>query len=365
MSYLNYLCNNQGPNKREKIIGTCYTMCPQEEIWLRKREKLIHILEVVGDNFKLVKSYSRSAADANMAVPSLVRPYNVLKKTVNYLLHEVGKRTNVPVIVIYDFINDRLRSVRQDMTIQRLLPEQCVELLEPIIRFHVYFAYRLCEKPIKEFDPVLNNKLLLECVKWFLSCADEMDRLNRCFNIDNTALSLNMINLEDSKTMYDRVLVESLYILCNIENNQPLVRYLGLPSYIKRNPRLKLAYEIAIANLKNDFMRVCRLSHGLCPLTTCAFVIFLPTLQKRSLQIMSSAYNSKQLTLPTTVLQDWLLFNNVVDVTECCKLYGLNVDNGVQFNKMSFKCDIEVHKPKLNNRLTGEQIINLEDVLTY
>ncbi|XP_045516000.1 germinal-center associated nuclear protein isoform X2 [Pieris brassicae] len=319
MSYLNYLCNNQGLNKREKIIGTCYTMCPQDEIWLRKREKLIHILEVVGDNFKLVKSYSRSAADANIAVPSLLRPYSVLKKTVNYLLHEVGKQTNVPVIVIYDFLNDRLRAVRQDMTIQRLLPEQCMELLEPIIRFHVYFAYRLCEKAINEFDPVLNNKLLLECVKWFLSCADEMDRLNRCFNTHKTALSLDLLNLEDSKTMCDRVLVECLYILCNIENYQPLVRYLGLPSYIKRN----------------------------------------------SLQIMSSAYNSKQLTVPTTILQDWMLFNSVVDVTECCKHYGLNVDNGVQFNKLSFKCDIEAHKPKLNNRLTGGQIINLHEVLTY
>ncbi|CAH3883101.1 unnamed protein product [Pieris brassicae] len=340
-------------------------MCPQDEIWLRKREKLIHILEVVGDNFKLVKSYSRSAADANIAVPSLLRPYSVLKKTVNYLLHEVGKQTNVPVIVIYDFLNDRLRAVRQDMTIQRLLPEQCMELLEPIIRFHVYFAYRLCEKAINEFDPVLNNKLLLECVKWFLSCADEMDRLNRCFNTHKTALSLDLLNLEDSKTMCDRVLVECLYILCNIENYQPLVRYLGLPSYIKRNPRLKLVYEIAIANIKNDFIRVCRLSHRLCPLTTCVFVIYLPRLQRNSLLIMSSAYNSKQLTVPTTILQDWMLFNSVVDVTECCKHYGLNVDNGVQFNKLSFKCDIEAHKPKLNNRLTGGQIINLHEVLTY
>lgn len=61
-----------------------------------------------------------------------------------YFFFRVIKKNHVPETIVYDFLNDRLRAVRQDMTIQRLLPEQCLELLDPIIRFHVYFAYRYC-----------------------------------------------------------------------------------------------------------------------------------------------------------------------------------------------------------------------------
>lgn len=57
---------------------------------------------------------------------------------------------------------------------------------------------------------------------------------------------------------------------------------------------------------------------------------------------MSSAYNSKQLTVPITVLQQWLLFNNEFDVTESCKHYGLIVDGGIKFNKAAFKCDVNI-----------------------
>lgn len=54
----------------------------------RVRENLVHVLEVLGSSRKLVKSYSRSAADSHMAVPRLLRPYTVLKDTVQYLLLE-------------------------------------------------------------------------------------------------------------------------------------------------------------------------------------------------------------------------------------------------------------------------------------
>lgn len=51
-------------------------------------------------------------------------------------------RTDVPLAVVYDFVNDRLRAVRQDMIIQRLPPRECQVLLEPMVRFYVYFGYR-------------------------------------------------------------------------------------------------------------------------------------------------------------------------------------------------------------------------------
>ncbi|CAG4906900.1 unnamed protein product [Colias eurytheme] len=359
MSYLDYLQNKNTAKLGTNIAGICNNFCPQEESALRKREKLIHILEIVGNEHKLIKSYSRSAADSNMAVPKLLRPYHVLRKVVQYLLFEVAKRSDVPLTVVYDFLNDRLRAVRQDMTIQRLPPEQCMELLEPIIRFHVFFALRLRDKSLNEFDPVLNNKYLLECMKWFLSCCDETDRQNKSFNVDNTfgleSLSLN------GKNMCNRELIECLYLLCNLDDLQPMLRYLNLPQYLKRKPQLRLSYEIAVANLKRNYIRMCRLSQKLCPITSCAFYLYLPTLQRQSLQVLSTAYNSKSLTVPTTVLQQWLLFNSVDEVIDCCKHYGLTVGEGVCFNKAAFKNDVNVFPPKCSSKILD---MDFEDILT-
>lgn len=60
-------------------------------VYRRETERLVHVLEVWGMERKLVKSYSRSAADSNMAVPHLLRPYAVLMKTVQFLLFEYVK----------------------------------------------------------------------------------------------------------------------------------------------------------------------------------------------------------------------------------------------------------------------------------
>lgn len=42
----------------------------------------------------------------------------------------------------YNFIMDRLRSVRQDMVIQNISRAHQIVILQPIIRFHAYAAYR-------------------------------------------------------------------------------------------------------------------------------------------------------------------------------------------------------------------------------
>lgn len=54
----------------------------------------------------------------------------------------VATALNVPWIVIYDFIMDRLRAVRQDMVIQNLSAADSISLLQPMIRFYALAAYR-------------------------------------------------------------------------------------------------------------------------------------------------------------------------------------------------------------------------------
>lgn len=121
-----------------------------------------------------------------------------------------------------------ITSIANDQQItQRYLPAD--------IYFNGYF--RLSELPCNSYDPVLNRKYLLECIKWFLSCCDSIDGCKKdTSDVDHITSNLNVLNMNKSNTslVADQVLIESLYIICNLEDVHPLYRYLQLPERLKR-----------------------------------------------------------------------------------------------------------------------------------
>nr|XP_049695007.1 SAC3 domain-containing protein 1 [Helicoverpa armigera] len=370
-SYFDFFCNNMNKKCQEsqnvdRIAGACYSMCPDEEVKLRESERLVHVLEVWGSERKLVKSYSRSAADSNMAVPRLLRPYSTLTNTVQYLLLDITRRVDVPASVVYDYVDDRLRAVRQDVTIQRLPPEQCVCLLEPMIRFYVYYGYLLSDLPLKDYDPVLNKKRLLECIKWYLSCCDTIDKTQgKLDQLSGFFSNLELNSSKQYKLVNDQVLMESLYILCNLDDLHPLFRYVKLSKDLKRNKKLQLAYEIAIANIQGNYIKVCRLSEKLCPLSYSALSTYLPTLQRRALEVMSHAYNSKRLTVPLTSVSRWLRYGAAAAARQACEHYGLTVDSdAVRFDKTTFKHDATLNIPKTVD-IRKKFDLSIMDIFTY
>lgn len=97
-------------NSKFEMCGLCLKMCPPNEIIMRQKNALIHILEtdnpwssdstatnllvcqkqlrlLVANPAKMVKSYSRSAADKKI-LPEDVRPFKVLNDTTDYLLKQ-------------------------------------------------------------------------------------------------------------------------------------------------------------------------------------------------------------------------------------------------------------------------------------
>lgn len=96
--------------------------------------------------------------------------------------------------------------------------------------------YRLSNLPLKDYDPVLNKKYLLECMKWYLSCCDTIAKT--CGEIDHLTGFLSNLRLNGkdrkNKLVNDKVLMESLYILCNLDDLHPLYRYVNLSKEFKR-----------------------------------------------------------------------------------------------------------------------------------
>lgn len=203
---------------------------------------------------------------------------------------------------------------------------------------------------MRVYDPVLNKKYLLECLQLILNCYDEiydeelaadvselgnhgsLDKKVTNEEVDQLAATICGLELKDqsktseyTKLSCDRVLMESLYILCNLGDTNPLMRYHQLPKdlrrlvykpfYYKKNlscimhfqncfssyktfsetllttliryilflfshRTLALAYEVAVENMRGNYVAVVKLSTKMCPLTFCAYSTYLPVLQK-------------------------------------------------------------------------------------
>ena len=52
----------------------------------------------------------------------------------------------------------------QDITLQHLCSQGCVELTEKCARFHILCAYLLCEEDMAVFDQKMNHENLTKCL---------------------------------------------------------------------------------------------------------------------------------------------------------------------------------------------------------
>ncbi|XP_015589617.1 germinal-center associated nuclear protein [Cephus cinctus] len=320
--------------------GTCFAMCPEKERWMREREGLLHVFEMdektknsrkpKADPSKIIKCFNRPAAGQLMADPSQLRPAPTLLLTTRYLLTKIVTRRDRDWAFIYDFIFDRLRAIRQDIIIQRIGVIQSIEILLPIVRFHVYASQRLCERNISEFDKKINNQHLLECLQRLLVLYEELDRLLYQKDRDvNT--SMDMLSVTE-----DRQQMEAIYILLHLGNITVLNRVLSLPKRY-RSRDIDLALKISISWHLKNYVRTCRLIQELSPLLACAVLCNMPKIRRHALAIMSSGYNSKMLTFPGIKLQEILLYNDINNIRADCGLFGLTFTNeNVQFQKASF-----------------------------
>lgn len=150
------------------LVGICQDMCPEYE----RLERQLHLdltrpFETLPndpttvDPHRAVKKYHRPAAGNEAPLPEDVRPPAILLKTLDHLLSlHVLLRTDVPFLETQKFLRDRMRSLRQDLTLQSIKSHEAVHINQCIARFHIYCGVVLREAPKAEFDPFQNLEQL-------------------------------------------------------------------------------------------------------------------------------------------------------------------------------------------------------------
>ncbi|KAL6328033.1 hypothetical protein AAG906_033300 [Vitis piasezkii] len=98
--------------------------------------------------------FERLHGNPGKTSPSLaaldVRPLPVLEETLNYLLNLLDA-TEHPFEVVHDFVFDRTRSIRQDLSMQNIVNDQTIHMYEEMVKFHIISHHKLHCRQAKFF----------------------------------------------------------------------------------------------------------------------------------------------------------------------------------------------------------------------
>ncbi|SPO27643.1 related to SAC3 - leucine permease transcriptional regulator [Ustilago trichophora] len=127
-----------------KLVGTCQDMCPEFEREEREFQKELDPLELYPGTDRVdpriaVKIYRRPAAGRELPLPEDVRPPPVLKRTLDYLFHDLlpADPNDPRFTAVQGFLWNRTRAVRQDFIVQSEGGSIAIECHERIARYHI------------------------------------------------------------------------------------------------------------------------------------------------------------------------------------------------------------------------------------
>ncbi|KAG8957878.1 hypothetical protein FRC03_009711 [Tulasnella sp. 419] len=133
------------------IVGTCEDKCPYFECVRRHEQNELKRFEMNSNNKsepdynRMVKSWTRPTdlGENRLALPSDFRTPDALKRTTDYLFHDL--LDECPSFVnVHEFIFDRTRSIRQDFSTQQYPGlEIAIECHERIARFHIISLHEM------------------------------------------------------------------------------------------------------------------------------------------------------------------------------------------------------------------------------
>ncbi|KAI9706831.1 MAG: hypothetical protein M1820_004802 [Bogoriella megaspora] len=344
------------PNKPRRldeaitIVGTCQDMCPAHEraervvtkdIWTQEldpnqgREQF----DQATAKRRMVKKFRRAAAGMGEQLPSDLRPLPVLKKTLDYLFNDYlieepnfGKAQ--------EFLWDRTRSVRNDISIQRFTKPadvaMAIDCYERIARFHILSLHQMAR-----FDDTPES----------YSRAQDMEQFDRTF--------MSLLELySDNAGRYtspNEAEFLSYYIIYRIQDPSPdIVHRLQLwkgntkfrSNAVQDNPQIKRAFELyaAASNLtdsqgplrprhphiaaQQDWQKFWRLvkSHEISYLESCVAEIYFNLNRRTALEAIWLAYGYRTANdLKMFEIADMLAFDNEHEAHSFCQAYGFKL----------------------------------------
>uniref|UniRef100_A0A8C3SJL5 Germinal-center associated nuclear protein n=1 Tax=Chelydra serpentina TaxID=8475 RepID=A0A8C3SJL5_CHESE len=321
--------------KAKTFVGTCPDMCPEKERYMRETRNQLSIFEVVPGSDKVnhvaaIKEYSRSSADQEEPLPHELRPSEVLRMTMDYLVTQIMDQGEGNYREWYDFVWNRTRGIRKDITQQHLCDPLTVSLIEKCTRFHIHCAHHLCEEPMSSFDAKINNENMTKCLQSLKEMYQDLANKGIYCKSEAEFRGYNvLLNLNKGD------------ILREVQQFQPAVR---------NSAEVRFAVQAFAALNSNNFVRFFKLVRAASYLNACLLHCYFSQIRRDALKSLNIAYtvNTQRSTVfPLDNLVRMLLFRDCEEATDFISYYGLSVSDGyVELNRLAFLESEGLPKPR-------------------
>ena len=148
---------------KKHITGTCNEMCPISELQRRSEEGDLELFERVDGTNRNKTSVDlcckKYRACRDGVQPDMVRTKYGLAKTMSHLWHILDERPEA-FVVKSKFLWDRLRSVRQDLSLQQMYGAFAASALQQMVRYAIISEHELCEDAATAISPDGHNSHL-------------------------------------------------------------------------------------------------------------------------------------------------------------------------------------------------------------
>uniref|UniRef100_A0A8C6NZW1 Germinal-center associated nuclear protein n=2 Tax=Nothobranchius furzeri TaxID=105023 RepID=A0A8C6NZW1_NOTFU len=329
------------------FVGTCPDMCPEKERYMRETRNQLSVFEVIPetemvDHATAIKEYSRSSADQEEPLPHELRPLPVLSMTMDYLVTQIMDEVQNNYRDWYDFVWNRTRGIRKDITQQRLCCPQTVSLIEKCTRFHVHCAHQLCEQPMLSFDAKINNENMTKC-------------------------------LQSLKEMYHDLAAEQIFcpqeaefrqysVLLRLNDGDVLREVQQFRGEVRNSPEVTFAVQAFAAVNSNNFVRFFKLVKRASYLSSCLLHRYFSQVRAKALKALNMAHTvgPRSTAFPIEDVVRMLMFRDATEGTDFVQQYGLVVNDGmVELSRIAFQ------EPELpRSQKMSEVILSKKTVLT-
>ncbi|XP_061858231.1 germinal-center associated nuclear protein isoform X2 [Colius striatus] len=339
--------------KAKTVVGTCPDMCPEKERYMRETRNQLSVFELLlgsdkVDHATAIKEYSRSSADQEEPLPHELRPSEVLSMTMDYLVTNIMDQGEGNYREWYDFVWNRTRGIRKDITQQHLCNPLMVSLIEKCTRFHIHCAHHLCEEPMSSFDAKINNENMTKC-------------------------------LQSLKEMYQDLANKGIYckseaefrgynVLLNLNKGDILREVQQFHPEVRNSPEVRFAVQAFAALNSNNFVRFFKLVREASYLNACILHCYFSQIRKDALKCLNVAYtvSTQRCTVfPLDHLVRMLLFKDSEEAADFISYYGLSVSDGayVELNRSAFLEPDGLPKPHKSIFVSQKLTISVGEVV--
>ncbi|XP_074646256.1 germinal-center associated nuclear protein-like [Tubulanus polymorphus] len=317
-------------SKAKATIGTCPDMCPEKERYLREDRRRLHLYEMIPgteqsgqmpkcDHSRAVKEYSRSSADQEEPLPHELRPPQVLAKTMNYLMNHIMDRGGDGMWSDwYDFLWNRTRGIRKDITQQHLCDLTSVEVVEKCARFHIFCAERLCEEDMMTFDAKINNENLTKCLQTLKELYHDLD-MKQNIHCPNEAE------------------FRGYTVLMNLNQGDTLREVQTLRDEIRESSFIKFALSAYEAINSNNYVRFFKLVRKASFLSACIMHRYFNQVRDQAVMVMLRAF--KPIQFPAQDFARMLAFDGEDDLENFCNHHRIQLEYGtISCDRANYSC---------------------------